>query len=155
MELEKENEIELEQEYAIIEGFPEDAIDLTIDVDIYIDGDIQKVRTMMDMKELADAIEETRGWYAPGLMDLSDDELDDYEPPNDCLVVSLPVNAVFAKLSGKVYKDNQLEPFRISMDLNDIRRAIRLAEKDYIPSDAKFCLTEKGKALAELLGENG
>ena len=153
MELEKGKEIELEQEYAIIEGFPEDALDLTIDVDIYIDGDIQKVRTTMDMKELADAIEETRGWYTPGLMDLSDEELENYEPPKDCLVVSLPASAVFVKLSGKVYRNNQLEPFYISMDLSDIRRAFQLAEEDYIPSDAKFYLTEKGKALAELLGE--
>lgn len=149
MEVEKGKEIELEQEYAIIEGFPEDALDLIIDVDIYTDRAIEKVRSTMDMHELKDAIQETRDWYSPGIMNLSDEELETYESPKDCLVVSLPTDSVFVKLSGKVYRDGQLEPFDISMDLGDIRRAFQMAADDYIPSDAKFVLTEKGRQMME------
>lgn len=151
MEIEKGEEIELEQEYAIIDGLPENMLDLVIDVDIYQDGEISKVRTEMGMRELADAIEETRGWYTPGILDVPDDELDHYESPKDCLVVCLPTNAVYALVKTRVYMDGRLEDFEKRMDLADIRRAFQMAEKDYIPSDAKFMLTDKGRELAEQL----
>lgn len=102
-----------------------------------------------DLKELSDAIRETKDWYLPGIKDMTLDEADNYEPVKDCIVLSLPSNSIFVKLYGNVFRNDKLEPYCVSMDLTDIRRAFRMAEEDYIPSDAVFTLTDKGKEYAE------
>jgi len=148
---EKGQEIKLEQAYAVFEGFPEDtALDLELNVDIYQDGKIQKVKSRMDMQELRQAIQETKDGYIPyGVPD--DVDLADWDPPpvKDCLVVSLPVNAVSLQLVATVYTEDGLEKRGTSFGYQEIRRAFELAEKNYIPSDATFVLTDKAKAMLE------
>lgn len=142
-------EIELEQNYAVIEDFPEEAVDLAIDAEVYLDGKIQKVRSNMNMAELAEAIKETKDGYLPGITQMSFEEADNYVPVENCIVLSLPVSAVSVLLTAKTYGENGLETYRKHLDIKAIREAFRMAEDDYIPSDAVFVATEKGKELAE------
>lgn len=148
---ENRQEIELEQAYAVIEDFPEDtALDVELNVDIYQDGEIVKVKSGMDMKQLREAIQETKDGYVP--WDLPDDvDLAEWDPPvvKDCLVVSLPTNAVSAQLVATVYTENGLEKHGMALGYQEIRRAFELAEEYYIPADATFVLTDKAKAMLE------
>ena len=148
---EDRQEIELEQAYAVIEDFPEDiALDVELNVDIYQDGDIVKVKNGMDMKQLREAIQETKDGYIP--WDLPDDvDLTEWDPPvvKDCLVVSLPTNAVSVQLVATVYTENGLEKHGMALGYQEIRRAFELAEEYYIPADATFVLTDKAKAMLE------
>ena len=146
-------EIELEQEYAVIEEFPEEAIDLEIEVDLFKDGTTTKVHSSMGTRELSEAIRETKDGYLPGIMEMSFEEADNYTPVTDCIVLSLPAEAVHVLLAGHIYRDGEPEVFEKHLDIKEIRRAFQMAEEDYIPSDAVFTITEKGKALAEKMLE--
>lgn len=148
---EDRQEIELEQDYAVIEDFPEDiALDVELNVDIYQDGEIVKVKSWMDMKQLREAIQETKDGCVP--WNLPDDvDLAEWDPPvvKDCLVVSLPTNAVSVQLVATVYTENGLEKHGMALGYQEIRRAFELAEEYYIPADATFVLTDKAKAMLE------
>ena len=151
MEEKEEIVVELNEKYAVIQDFPENALDLTINVEIFQDGHLQKVRSYMDMQEVADAIQETKDGYTPGLWELDFDEVDSYAPVHDCIVLSLPINAVHVSLEAKVYTESGLEVFGKVLDLEEIRRDFQMAEDDYVPRDATFVITEEGKKYAEEL----
>lgn len=148
---EEEKTVELKEDYAVIEGFPETVIDLTVEAEVYQDGEIQKYQKHMDLNDLTEALQDTRDGYVPGIDQWDWDDADNYEPPPDCIVLSIPENTVAVTLTGKNYPETGLEEFYKRLGIAEIRRAIQMAEEDFIPSDAKFVLTEKGKQCAEEL----
>lgn len=63
----------------------------------------------------------------------------------------IPEKAVEITLTAKVYNNGELINVSKTLDLQEIRRAIADAEKNYIEDDDVFYLTEKGAALADNL----
>ena len=68
-------------------------------------------------------------------------------------VVSIPTTTCELTLHAKVFlSDGELHEVEAVMDFDEVRNAIKEAEEaGYIPDDAVFCLTEKGRAYAEEL----
>lgn len=71
------------------------------------------------------------------------------ELPTDYAVVSLPSDAVWVEMVVKVMRDGEIVKIAHQMDTKAIRDAFKEAEKNYLPDDAVFTLTEKGRELAK------
>lgn len=59
-------------------------------------------------------------------------------------IIWIPENAVEGDMIFKIYHNGQIREVRRTMDMKEIREAIRKGE-DYIDDDDIFVLTEKGK----------
>ena len=66
-------------------------------------------------------------------------------------VISIPVNTVELKICAKIYLEGEIKEVHTDYDMTAVKNAVDEAEQGYIPSDATFHLTEKGKAIAELI----
>lgn len=66
-------------------------------------------------------------------------------------VISIPVNTVELKICSKIYLDGEIKEVHTDYDMAGVKNAVDEAEQGYIPSDATFHLTDKGKAVAELI----
>ena len=71
------------------------------------------------------------------------------ELPEEYAVVSIPANAVELTLTAKVMLTGKLITVKKVLDTGAVRVAFREAEENYVPGDAVYCLTEKGKKLAD------
>lgn len=68
-------------------------------------------------------------------------------------VIEIPKNCVDIELQCKVMLGGELITVHRHLDLQEVLRAIKEAEDGYIPEEAVFTLTEKGKELARHLME--
>lgn len=66
-------------------------------------------------------------------------------------VIGIPANTVEFTIIASVYLDGDIKKFQSVFNMADVNKAVREAERGYIPEDATFSLTEKGKMLGELL----
>ena len=66
-------------------------------------------------------------------------------------VVSIPKNTVTFTICANIYIDGKIQEVRSYYDMGEVKQAVKEAEDGYIPSDAVFTLTEKGKQLGKLL----
>lgn len=64
-------------------------------------------------------------------------------------VIQIPTYAVEVTISAKVYVNGKLKTVSQLLDMKAIRDAVEEANKNYIPADAVFTLTEKGREEAE------
>lgn len=71
----------------------------------------------------------------------------------DCehLVLLVPKDTVELAITAKVYYNGELIPMNKKMSFAEVREAFEEAEEGYIPSDAKFVITEKGKEYLQKL----
>lgn len=71
----------------------------------------------------------------------------------DCeyLVLLVPRDTVELAVTAKVFYNGELIPVNRKMTFAEVREAFKEAEEGYIPSDAKFVLTEKGKEYLQKL----
>ena len=76
---------------------------------------------------------------------------------NQYAIVEIPENCVELTLQCTVYLDGKLQTVMRTMSMKEIKEAFgeyQVAEEcGYIPPDAKFVFTEKGKDLANWLDE--
>lgn len=70
---------------------------------------------------------------------------------SDYAVVMLPRDAVWLEMTIKVAQDGEIIKVGQKMDFDSIRKAFKDAEDNYLPPDAMFSLTEKGRAELEEL----
>lgn len=68
-------------------------------------------------------------------------------------VILLPKNSVEVYTEVKVFENGELMTVSKLMSLDDIREAFKQADEGYIDPDATYALTDKGKALAELIAD--
>ena len=68
-------------------------------------------------------------------------------------VVYIPTSTCELTLNAKVFLDGGLHTVQTVLDFDKVRDAIHEAELGYIPDDAVFTLTEKGKEYADMLRE--
>lgn len=66
-------------------------------------------------------------------------------------VISIPSNTVELAINAKIYLNGELKTVNTTYDMAEVQKAIKEAEDGYIPSDAKFVLTDKGKKIAQLI----
>ena len=69
------------------------------------------------------------------------------------IVVEIPVQAIEVKITAKIYFDGEIHEVENKMSLKEIREAFDDAEENYIPPDASFVITEKGKQYLKELEE--
>ena len=60
-------------------------------------------------------------------------------------MIYVPENAVECELTFTVYQDGELSKVTQTMDMKELREAIRNAEECYIDEDDVFTLTDKGR----------
>ena len=60
-------------------------------------------------------------------------------------MIYVPENAVEGELTFTVYQDGELSKVTQTMDVKELREAIRNAEEGYIDEDDVFTLTDKGR----------
>ena len=65
------------------------------------------------------------------------------------IVLTLPVNTVEVTIQAKVMYKGKLCKAEKTLDAKAVRAAFNEAENGYIPSDAMFTLTDKGRQLVE------
>ena len=79
------------------------------------------------------------------------------ELTNEYAIVEIPENCIELTLECKVYLDGKLQTVMRTMDMNAIREAFgeyeAAEECGYIPPNAIFTLTEKGKDISNWLDE--
>lgn len=71
--------------------------------------------------------------------------------PSEYAVISLPRDAVWVDMTIKVMQNGEITKVGCILDTNAIREAFHEADRNYLPDDAVFTLTEKGRELAEKL----
>jgi hypothetical protein len=74
--------------------------------------------------------------------------------PSEYAVISLPRDAVWVDMTIKVMQNGEITKVGCILDTSAIREAFHEADRNYLPDDAVFTLTEKGRAMAEAM-ENG
>lgn len=142
------NVIELETEYAVFE-IPEETIRIEIEAQIYMDGKLQRVESTMEMQAVKDAFYATKNGYFPENCDYND------PPPANCAVFDVPKSAVDITFHAEEVSDGELHKRDYHYGIVELREAFRKGE-NYIPDDATFVLTEKGKRIAEeILNKEG
>lgn len=67
------------------------------------------------------------------------------------LVLYVPEDSVEATVTVVVYIDGELQTVEKKLSMSDIREGFRDCEENYIPEDAMFTLTEKGRAYLDSL----
>ena len=64
-------------------------------------------------------------------------------------VVSLPENAVEVTIMAKVYVDGKIVEASKTLNMQEMQEAFQEAKDWYIPSNAVFSLTDKGRAMLD------
>ena len=81
-------------------------------------------------------------------------DTDEYlELESDYAIIELPIIAIEAEITAKIYLDGEIKTVSRIMDLADLKKAFKEAENGYIPSDTVFKLTEEGKAILDGNGD--
>ena len=70
-------------------------------------------------------------------------------------VIALPEDAVEVEIKAKLYKDGEIVEVGKTMNMQELRMAFQEAKDWYIPSDAVFSLTDKGRAMLDGRVDNG
>lgn len=73
------------------------------------------------------------------------------ELEEDYLVIAAPVDTLEVTIKAKVWHNGSVIEVGKTMDLKEVRRAFEEARNGYIPEDAVFTLTDKGKEYLERL----
>lgn len=73
------------------------------------------------------------------------DNLESLDLECEYLVLLVPRDTVELAVTAKVYYNGELIPVNKKMDFAEVREAFKEAAEGYIPSDATFVLTDKGK----------
>ena len=64
-------------------------------------------------------------------------------------VITLPENSVEAKIEVKIFEDGELITVQKIMNMGDIRNALKMGEEDFLPPDAMYSLTDRGREWLE------
>lgn len=64
-------------------------------------------------------------------------------------MIYVPENAVDGELTFTIYQNGELQKVSQTMDMNELREAIRKAEEGYIDEDDRFVLTDEGRRYME------
>ena len=64
-------------------------------------------------------------------------------------MIYVPENAVDGELTFTIYQNGELQKVSQTMDMNELREAIRKAEDGYIDEDDRFTLTDEGRRYVE------
>lgn len=81
-------------------------------------------------------------------IELKEDE-EIVELESSYIALEIPSSTLEVEITAKVWLDGEMKEARRKMSFDEVREAIKEAEIGYIPSDATFTLTEKGKELFE------
>ena len=71
------------------------------------------------------------------------------------IVIRLPETTVEVEIKAKIYYDGELKTAIKKLNMKEVRDGFIDADENYFDPDAKFVLTEKGKALADILESEG
>ena len=71
---------------------------------------------------------------------------------NDYIVLEIPASTLEVKITAKVWHEGEVIEVTRTMSFEEVKEAFKEAEEGYMPSDAVFTLTEKGRMAAERLG---
>ena len=80
---------------------------------------------------------------------MSDEQREEIELPLSYAVIQLPEHTVELKLTATILENGGLMKVESTMDMKQVWDAFREAEEAYIPDDAVFTLTEKGRRWLE------
>ena len=69
----------------------------------------------------------------------------------DFIAIAIPTATVELTIYAKVYEDGELMDVQKTYGLDELRKMFKEADEGYIPSDAVFTLTDKGREYAERL----
>lgn len=64
-------------------------------------------------------------------------------------VIGLPEDAVEAEIAATVYMNGEITKVCKTLNMHELREAFQEAKDGYIPSDAVFCLSDKGREYVE------
>lgn len=64
-------------------------------------------------------------------------------------VIPLPTDAVEVEITARVYADGNIVEVYKTMNMQEMRKAFQEARDWYIPGDAVFKLSDKGRAMLE------
>ena len=64
-------------------------------------------------------------------------------------IIGIPENSVEIEMNIKVFEDSELIEVTKTLNLQEIREAIKKAEDGYIGEDGKFVITEEGQRFLE------
>ncbi len=64
-------------------------------------------------------------------------------------MLSIPKNAVEIEMSIKVFENSEIIKVKRTLDLQEIREAIKKAEDGYVDEDDRFVITEEGRRFLE------
>ena len=75
--------------------------------------------------------------------------MDEIELNEKWAVIGLPENVVEVEITAKVYMNGKITNVSRVMNMDELREAFQEAKDGYIPSDAVFCLSDKGREYVE------
>ena len=75
--------------------------------------------------------------------------MDEIELNEKWAVIGLPENAVEVEITAKVYVNGEVTKACKTLNMHELREAFQEAKDGYIPSDAAFCLSDKGREYLE------
>ena len=79
---------------------------------------------------------------------------DQVEVESDRAMIYIPHNSIEVEINAKVYNGgNKVEVLSRTMDMDEIKEAVRKAEEGYIDEDDKFEITDKGRKYLDSLNE--
>lgn len=61
------------------------------------------------------------------------------------IVIYVPASAIELYIEAKIYEDGEIKRVGLTMNTKEVRDAMNDADRNYIPDDAMFFLTEKGR----------
>ena len=80
---------------------------------------------------------------------------EEIELDQEYIVLAIPETALEVKIEAKIYYDGELKTAIKKLNMKEVRDGFIDADENYFDPDAKFVLTEKGKALADILESEG
>lgn len=78
-------------------------------------------------------------------------QMDKIELKEKYIVLSIPEDSVGVTITAKVLIGEKITEVSRNMDFAEVRAAFKEAEEGYVPPDALFTLTDKGRAYLEEL----
>lgn len=79
------------------------------------------------------------------------EQMQEIELEQDRAMLYVPHNAIEGTLEFKIYLNGEIKTVHTTLNQDELREAVRKAEEGYIDEDDRFCLTDKGRELAEYL----
>lgn len=79
--------------------------------------------------------------------------MNEIELASSYIVLDLPDETVEVTVTAKVYHDGELLTVKKELGTAEVRAAFKEAEESYIPPDAEFVITNKGRAYLDSLRE--